>query len=200
VAPTFVLSETNLDYMIYVGSTVPEYARRLPEPITLWLLARSALLRRVQADWYAQGVRGRQPTEPSLGWYQDQLERLVSWSESSGVPVLTLAVPDYTLGDLERCRRTREEQLCSHGEREYARLTAALEASPLPWIDGQAAYATAKGLSLALPGNTHDLAHPNHHGQRALAQALAPAVRRALASSGSPSAGEEALPEPPSTR
>jgi lysophospholipase L1-like esterase len=179
VDPTFLMFGAHDEHPVFVGTSIPEPARMLPQVLSLWLVRHSAMFRQVQAAKLARVLAsGHTPVAPT-DWYTDQLEALSRWSSETGIPTLTLAIPDHTQADPVRCPEFISSKDCGDQAANYARITAALEAAGLPWVSGQQIYA-ASGQPHFM-GADRDVGHPTPEGHRVLAAGLREAVASALA-------------------
>lgn len=70
--------------------------------------------------------------------------------------------------------------MCEGAMVSWSRLTAALSAAGVPWVDGLAAY-QASGQPAFFPRGQDDPDHPSPEGHAVLAEAVLPAVAAAVA-------------------
>ena len=174
VDPTFLMFGAHDEHPVFVGTSIPTAARMLPEGLSLWLVRRSAWFRQVQAAKLARVLAGGVTPDRPDGWYPRQLAQLKQWSDKTGIPVLALALPDHTQAAPERCTEFIAQKDCRDQETSYARITAALQAAGLSWVDGQAIYA-ASGKPHFMGGDK-DTGHPTPEGHRVIARGLAPHI------------------------
>jgi lysophospholipase L1-like esterase len=175
VDPTFLMFGAHDEHPVFVGTSIPEPARMLPEALSLWLVRHSAMFRQVQAAKLARVLAGGfTPTAPT-GWYAEQLAALRTWSAQTGTPILVLALPDHTQADPERCPTVISEKDCRDQENSYRHIATSLAGAGLPWVDGQRIYA-ASGQPHFM-GADRDMGHPTPEGHRVLARGLVPQLR-----------------------
>ena len=188
VLPSYLMWGANDDHPVFVGSSIPDEVAVLPAPIALWMVRHSALFRKFQAGRMSRAMKQGLQLGPQLDWYQAQLARLARWSDQSGTPVLTLAIPAHTQAAPERCTEFISARDCEHQASQYRTLTEALGRSGLQWVDGQKIYAaTGQPHFMLRPGESigqgsweNDAEHPTAAGHTALAAGLVPGVVAAL--------------------
>ena len=179
VDPTFLMFGAHDEHPVFVGTSIPEPARMLPEWISLWLVRHSAMFRQVQAAKLARVLAsGHTPTPPS-NWYTNQLQALRKWSHDNKTEVIAVAIPDHTQASPTRCTEFISEKDCGDQMRDYARIRDALSQSGLTWVDGQVIYAQSGQPHFM--GADRDSGHPTPTGHRVLAAGLAPVVKSKLA-------------------
>ena len=180
LAPTYMLYGTKTGDPVFVGNHVPEGARVLPEPLSLWLVRRSALFRRLQGGFYSRLVaeKGAVVAEPE--WYPEQVRRVRQWTQEHGVDLVVMVLTPHVLADEPGCpSRHAEPKMCEGAKLAYQRITSVLAMAGLPYVDGLAAY-QASGQPAFFPEGRDDPDHPNPAGHGILASAVAPAVAARL--------------------
>ncbi len=170
VDPTFLMFGAHDEHPVFVGTSIPEPARMLPEAISLWLVRNSAMFRQVQAAKLARVLAGGHTPEPPDGWYMRQLTELRAWSEETGIPVVVLALPDHTQANPATCTQFISEKDCRDQQTSYQRITQALQSAGLTWVDGQQIYASSGKPHFM--GGDKDVGHPTPEGHRVLARGL----------------------------
>ena len=180
VDPTFLMFGAHDEHPVFVGTSIPEPARMMPEWISLLLVQHSAMFRQVQAAKLARVLSGGHTPEISPAWYPAQLASLKSWSDNTGIPVLAVALPDHTQAQPKQCTQYISEKDCRDQKEAYARIQQAMSQSGLMWVDGQRIYASSGRPHFM--GADRDTGHPTEEGHRVLAQGLSPIVKQALQS------------------
>ena len=178
VDPTFLMFGAHDKHPVFVGTSIPEPARLLPEWLSLWLVQHSAMFRQVQAAKLARVLSGGHTPDIQPSWYTDQLAKLRAWSATSGVPVLAVALPDHTQAQPDSCTDYIAEKDCQDQATAYQRIREAMRHSGLTWVDGQRIYANSGQPHFM--GADRDTGHPTAEGHRVLALGLAPIVRPLL--------------------
>ena len=178
VDPTFLMFGAHDEHPVFVGTSIPEPARMLPEWISLQLVQRSAMFRQIQAAKLARVLSSGHTPDISPEWYAGQLADLNDWSEATGTPVLALALPDHTQAAPERCTEFIAEKDCNDQVAAYARVTQALSASGLRWVDGQRIYASSGQPHFM--GGDRDTGHPTPEGHAVIAAGLTSLVHSVL--------------------
>lgn len=178
VDPTFLMFGAHDEHPVFVGTSIPEPARMLPEWISLLLVQRSAMFRQIQAAKLSRVLAGGHTPDIPESWYTDQIAQLKRWSDQTGTAVLALGLPDHTQASPSRCTEFISQKDCTDQAEGYARVVDALGRSGLSWVDGQRIYA-ASG-SPHFMGGDRDVGHPTPAGHRVIAQGLAPTVQAAL--------------------
>ena len=178
VDPTFLMFGAHDKHPVFVGTSIPEPARMLPEWISLYLVRHSAMFRQVQAAKLARVLSGGHTPQIAPSWFANQLSKLHTWSQRTGIPVLAVALPDHTQAQPESCTRYIAEKDCNDQAAAYQRISTALSQSGLTWVDGQRIYAQSGQPHFM--GADRDTGHPTSEGHRVLALGLAPIVRGLL--------------------
>jgi len=173
--PTFLMFGAHDEHPVFVGTSIPEPARMLPEALSLWLIRHSAMFRQVQAAKLARVLSGGHTPTPPEGWYAAQLQALRTWSEQTGIPVVVLALPDHTQADPAGCPSVISEKDCRDQATSYRRIITALTATGLDWVDGQKIYASSGRPHFM--GGDRDVGHPTPAGHAVLARGLAPRLQ-----------------------
>jgi lysophospholipase L1-like esterase len=164
---------------VFVGTDVPDASRILPPPLSAWLLARSALFRRLQGAAHARVAEGV-ARDFDAAWFGAQLDRLRAWSAANDVPVGIVALPPHVLADPVQCAAEMPEPaLCDVATRAHAAILDAAASRDLPFADALAALRT-KEPSSHHPRARKDPDHPGPTGHAAFADAAAPLARRLL--------------------
>jgi len=178
VDPTFLMFGAHDKHPVFVGTSIPEPARMLPEWMSLWLVRNSAMFRQVQAAKLARVLSGGHTPQTPASWYANQIAQLKTWSESTSVPVLVLALPDHTQAQPTQCSQYISEKDCGDQVVAYERIRDTIGRSGLTWIDGQLIYANSG--SPHFMGADKDTGHPTPAGHAALARGLSSMVRQKL--------------------
>ena len=178
VDPTFLMFGAHDEHPVFVGTSIPEPARILPEWISLWLVRHSAMFRQVQAAKLARVLAGGHTPTPPPNWYTGQLQALRTWSEKTQTKVLAVGIPDHTQADPGRCTEFISAKDCTDQVEHYARIREALSQSGLTWVDGQVIYAQSGQPHFM--GADRDSGHHTPPGHRVLAEGLAPVVKATL--------------------
>lgn len=168
ILPTEVVKASVSEDAIFVGDVVPEGARVLPESWAERLLAKSALFRHVQALKYERALASGAVPATSVERYAAAVDRILAWSERTGVPLLVIAIPPHaTFGACDA-------EPCASMKTWYPQLTAVLQAKGVVYIDIAAVWqghAPFWGT-----GAGADLDHPNADGHRMIVDTIAPVV------------------------
>ncbi len=175
--PTYLLYGQDTGAPVFVGTDVPEQARLLPEPISLWLARHSAFFRRLQGAAYSRSAR-----EPMAApaWYGAQVDRVAAWSGAQGVPVVYFALPPHVMADMATCpSQFARPDLCAASSAQHATILAALRERSIGLVDALPAL-QASGQPHFHPPGRLDPDHPNAAGHKVLGRAVLPAVRAAL--------------------
>ena len=188
ILPSFLMWGAHDEHPVFVGTSVPPGVGTFSETMDLFLAQRFAMYRQWMAARMARAVKsGLTPKAPE-GWYATQLDRLSTWSEQTGIPVLVMAIPAHTQAAPNRCAEFIQAHDCEKQAGRYRVITDALKASRLRWLDGQRFYAASGKPHFMVgpgdvpgPGAWHDDAeHPTAAGHRALVTGLLGPVRQAL--------------------
>ena len=188
ILPSFLMWGAHDEHPVFVGTSVPPGVGTFSETMDLFLAQRFAMYRQWMAARMARAVKsGLTPRAPE-GWYAAQLDRLSTWSEQTGIPVLAMAIPAHTQSAPDRCAEFIQAHDCEKQAGRYSVITEALKASRLRWLDGQRFYAASGKPHFMVgpgdvpgPGAWHDDAeHPTAAGHRALVTGLLGPVRQAL--------------------
>ncbi len=166
--PTEVIHASSSGTSIFVGNVVPEGARVLPRGWGEWLLPRSALFRHFQAGAYERALASMKvpPRDPER--FGAAVDRIMAWSESTGVPVLVIAIPPHaTYGtcDVEPCLSMKEW---------YPEMTALLRARGVLYVDIDPVWQGRAPFWCLSMGADPD--HPNADGHRLIVDTIAPIV------------------------
>lgn len=180
LSPTQMLYGTDTGDAIFVGTTVPDGAQIVPDPLARWLLARSALFRNIQGVVYNRYLAAHPQQEPEQGWYQQQVAALVAWSATNHVPLVVGAAPPHVMATPDACSKLMSDPtFCPSNAERYRVILDTLRSNGLDPMDGAAAWAQT-GAPHFFPPSVNDPDHPNAAGHAALARAFAPYVRAAL--------------------
>lgn len=188
VLPSFLMWGAHDEHPVFVGTSVPEGVGTFSPQLDLFLAQRYAVYRQWMAARMARAVQNGLTPAAETGWYTDQLERLRSWSERSGIPVLALTIPAHTQASPERCSEFIQAHDCEKQAQRYSVITEAVSRSGLRWIDGQRLYAaTGRPHFMVGPDEppgpgawADDAEHPTAAGHRALARGLVGPVSSVL--------------------
>jgi hypothetical protein len=165
---------------VFVGTSIPQNARVLPEKLSLLLVQNFALFRRFQASLFARGARDKDALIPYEGWYEGHLDRLLSWANTTKTPLVVLAVPPHVLANPSDCEsEVTDPAFCATSKEAYLKMTAAFSVRGIAWIDGLAVFQQS-GQSAFFPASERDPDHPNPEGQKLLAEAVTLPVKTIL--------------------
>ena len=92
--------------------------------------------------------------------------------------MLALALPDHTQAAPQRCTQFISAKDCGDQVAAYARITEALRASGLRWVDGQHIYASSGQPHFM--GADRDTGHPTPEGHAVIAAGLTALVQATL--------------------
>ena len=115
---------------VYVDSEPPSQGAVLPVGPARWLLARSALFRRVQAVSWMRAGEGESFDSSRVAM---ALARVRAWSERTGTPVVGIALAPHVLTDAAVCERTLGAG-CARAREDLRNVEQALGASGLVWV------------------------------------------------------------------
>ncbi len=180
VFPTYLLYGQKSGDPVFVGSDIPPQARIAPERAALFLVRHSALFRRLQGAAYARSERMGGLRRASGGAYGAQVDRVMAWSMAHEVPVVFLAIPPHVMANMPTCPgEFPSAGLCDAAADQHRTVTDTLASRSATWVDALPSF-QASGQPHFHPEGRRDPDHPNAAGHRVLAEAVLPAVRRAL--------------------
>ncbi len=161
---------------VYVDAEPPPKGAVLPVGAARWLLARSALFRRVQAVTWVRAGEGEAFDTSRVAM---ALARVRAWSERTGTPVVGVALTPHVLADAAACERTLGAG-CARAREDLGHVEEAVGASGLVWVSTR--DAVMNGGKADFPTRApEDADHPGPGTHVLYAEVVAPVVAEMLA-------------------